>query len=157
MYKVIGPMTVCGSYRWSICICMPDFIRWHGCSSGTLSRIQCLPNQCMLCICNRVSPMQGLHVMRVVQWAAGKASSFMLLNSLQLIFCCSCSTSGSLNLVRLFLLQVCFLQFCFSDLLVYLNCSVFSLSSIFFHSSPVFCFGSDFSFDSFRHFWVWPH
>ena len=89
-------------------------------------------------------------------WAAGKPSSFNLLNSLQLIFCCSCSMSGRLDLVRLFLLQVCFLQFCLSDLFVYLNCSTFLLSS-FFHSSPVSCFSSNFSSDSFRCFWVWSH
>ena len=73
--------------------------------------------------------------MSVFRWAA---------EFLQLIVCCSCSKSGCLNLFRLFLLQIRILQFCFSDLLVYLNDSMFSLSSIFLYSSPMFCFSSNF-------------
>ena len=134
------PMTICWRYRWSICTCMLDFVWWLWCASSIYSICQCLPCWCRSSIWNRVSPIQDLHIMRVISWTPGLSSSFEPLNFIQLIFCHSRSESGCLNLFRLFPLQISILKFCFSNLLVYLNCSTFSLSSVFFHSTPVFCF-----------------
>ena len=150
MYRVIEPMTVCWCYRWSVSTCLSDFVWWLRRPSDICGRIQSLPCWCMSCTCNRVSPIKDFHVVRFVRWTAGKTSSFKVLNCLQLVVHCSCSTSGCLNLFRLFLLQISVLQFCFSDLLVYLN-------GVILYSSPMFCFSSDFSSDSLRCFWVWSH
>ena len=179
-------MTIHWCYRWSVCTCMPDLVLWLRHASGIHGRIQCLPCWCMFCTCSRVFPIKDLHIVRVIRWTAGKASSFEALNFLQLISHHSCSESGCLNLFGLFSLQISILQFYFSDLLVYLNgltfplssiffysslmfCFIFSnllvylngstflLSSVFLYSSEMFCFSSNFSSDSFRCFWVWFH
>ena len=157
MYWVIGPITVRWHYRWSVGIHLPEFVQWFRCSSGIRAICWCLLFLGRPFICKRVSLIHDPCIMRVIRWAAGETSSFKSLNFIQLILCRSCSEGGCLNLFRFFPLQVSMLQFCFSDLLVYLNCSTFPLSSIFFYSSLVFCFCSDFPLDSFRWFWVWSY
>ena len=157
MFWVIGLMTIhCWRYRWVFALVCQVL------SSGLGMR---LAFTVYASVCPASAdfpsgigfPIQDLCIMRVIRWTAGKTSSFEPLNFIQLIFCRSLSENGCLNLFRLFPLQISTLQFCFSNLLVYLNGSMFPLSSVFLYSSPMFCFSSNFSSDSFRHFWVWSH